>query len=296
MDAGDDDLGDFFSEINKIDDELVPTTTTAAEENVGGSKEDAEMDYVAGVGEMATTTDNTIEITTSEQPVAKKPRGPQVIASAPVLLPAAAVPPTTVYIDGSYSSSSMYSSSSSSSSSSSHMNRTNPVTIGGRYNIESAAPTSSGPTEIPWKPPLPSAAPVPPVVCHSDKTFVRTGAGEVWVDDTLQDWPENDYRIFVGDLGKETSTEMLHKAFQHYKSFAKARVIRKKADNKAKGYGFVSFMDPMDCAKAIREQNGKYLGTRPMKILRSDWKDRDIKEVRKKDNKKRKMKESLGLT
>ena len=176
------------------------------------------------------------------------------------------------------------------------MNRTNPVTIGGRYNIESAAPTSSGPTEIPWKPPLPSAAPVPPVVCHSDKTFVRTGAGEVWVDDTLQDWPENDYRIFVGDLGKETSTEMLHKAFQHYKSFAKARVIRKKADNKAKGYGFVSFMDPMDCAKAIREQNGKYLGTRPMKILRSDWKDRDIKEVRKKDNKKRKMKESLGLT
>lgn len=57
-----------------------------------------------------------------------------------------------------------------------------------------------------------------------DKTFVRTGAGEIWVDDSLKDWPENDYRIFVGDLGKETTTEMLAKIFQAYKSFAKAKV------------------------------------------------------------------------
>ena len=283
----DDDLGDFFSEINKIEEEIAPSATTRSEQHILG-QEHIETNGIKGDDETATEHVN-------EQPVAKKPRGPHVIASAPVLLPAA--PPSTIYIDGSSSSSSssMYATTSSSSSSS-LMNWSNPVTIGGRYNIESTAPTSSGPTEIQWKPPLPSAAPVPPVICHNDKKFVRTGAGEVWVDDTLQDWPENDYRIFVGDLGKETSTEMLHKAFQHYKSFAKARVIRKKADNKAKGFGFVSFMDPMDCAKAIREQNGKYLGTRPMKILRSDWKDRDIKEVKKKDNKKRKMKESLGLT
>lgn len=30
--------------------------------------------------------------------------------------------------------------------------------------------------------------------------------------------------------------------------------------------------------------NGKYLGTRPMKITKSSWKDRDIKEVKKKVN------------
>jgi hypothetical protein len=41
--------------------------------------------------------------------------------------------------------------------------------------------------------------------------------------------------------------------------------------------------------------NGKYLGTRPMKITKSNWKDRDVKEVRKKEDKKRKLKESLGL-
>jgi len=51
----------------------------------------------------------------------------------------------------------------------------------------------------------------------------------------------------------------------------------------------------MDCAKAIREQNGKYLGPRPMKISKSSWKERDIKEVKKKENKKRKMMEDLGL-
>lgn len=57
----------------------------------------------------------------------------------------------------------------------------------------------------------------------------------------------------------------------------------------------MSFLDPMDCAKAIREMNGKYIGTRPMKIRKSTWKDRDIKEVSKKETKKRKMEESLGL-
>jgi RNA recognition motif-containing protein len=40
------------------------------------------------------------------------------------------------------------------------------------------------------------------------------------------------------------------------------QVIRTKGENKARGFGFVSFLDPMDCAKAIREMNGKYLGSR----------------------------------
>jgi hypothetical protein len=54
--------------------------------------------------------------------------------------------------------------------------------------------------------------------------FVRKAADEVWVDDSLQDWPENDFRIFVGDLAKDVTTDMLTKAFQGYKSFAKAKV------------------------------------------------------------------------
>eukprot|EP01034_Spumella_vulgaris_P022100 gene22100-28199_t len=135
----------------------------------------------------------------------------------------------------------------------------------------------------------------PPQVPRSDKIFVRKAADETWVDESLQEWPENDYRIFVGDLAKEVNTEHLAKHFQQYKSFAKAKVIRTKFESKARGFGFVSFLDPMDCAKAIREQNGKYLQSRPMKITKSSWKDRDLKEVQKKDNKKRKMEQSLGL-
>jgi RNA recognition motif-containing protein len=112
-----------------------------------------------------------------------------------------------------------------------------------------------------------------------NKKFVRAGGGEVWVDNTLNEWPENDFRIFVGDLGKEVTNESLGKAFQHYKSFAKAKVVKSKLENKGRGYGFVSFLDPMDCAKAIREMNGKYLGSRPMSIRKSTWKDRDMEEV-----------------
>ncbi len=42
-----------------------------------------------------------------------------------------------------------------------------------------------------------------PFIPVQNKKFVRTGAGETWVDPTLNEWPENDYRLFVGDLGNE---------------------------------------------------------------------------------------------
>ena len=38
--------------------------------------------------------------------------------------------------------------------------------------------------------------------------------------------------------------------------------------------GFVSFMDPNDMLKAIKEMNYKYVGNRPIRVLRSKWKDR----------------------
>lgn len=91
---------------------------------------------------------------------------------------------------------------------------------------------------------------------------MRTGGGDVWVDPTLNEWPENDFRLFVGDLGNEVTTDALARQFQDYKSFAKAKVVRGGWNSKSRGYGFVSFLDPFDCAKALREQNGKYLGNR----------------------------------
>lgn len=161
------------------------------------------------------------------------------------------------------------------------------------YDTNSQFATSYQTTTT-FKAPLPPAVVAPPQVPRQDKIFVRKAADETWVDETLQEWPDNDYRIFVGDIAKEVSTEMLAKQFQHYASYAKAKVIyficsvlqrfpqlyvesmdykanlvfsivqviRTKAENKARGFGFVSFLDPMDCAKAIREMNGKYLASR----------------------------------
>jgi hypothetical protein len=58
----------------------------------------------------------------------------------------------------------------------------------------------------------------------SKKAVVREAAGQRWVDPTLAEWPENDFRIFVGDLGNEVNDEALSKAFSRYPSFAKAKV------------------------------------------------------------------------
>jgi RNA recognition motif-containing protein len=52
------------------------------------------------------------------------------------------------------------------------------------------------------------------------------------------------------------------------------QVVRDKRTNKSKGYGFVSFLDGNDFAKAMREMNGKYIGNRPCKLRKSSWEER----------------------
>ena len=61
------------------------------------------------------------------------------------------------------------------------------------------------------------------------RSHTRMGAdGSVWVDKTLDDWPENDWRLFAGDLGNEVTDDLLSRAFSKYASFAKAKVVRDK--------------------------------------------------------------------
>eukprot|EP00916_Digyalum_oweni_P019244 GHVL01032045.1.p1 GENE.GHVL01032045.1~~GHVL01032045.1.p1 ORF type:complete len:214 (-),score=46.44 GHVL01032045.1:288-929(-) len=105
---------------------------------------------------------------------------------------------------------------------------------------------------------------------------LRKSAGQIWSDTTLDDWPSNDFRLFCGDLGNEVTDELLASHFRKYKSFNKSRVIRDKRTGKSKGYGFVSFSDPEDMMKGLREMNQKYVGNRPIKLKKSEWKDREI--------------------
>jgi len=82
-------------------------------------------------------------------------------------------------------------------------------------------------------------------------------------------------------LGNEVNDDVLAHAFQKYPSFQKARVVRDGRSQKTKGYGFVSFRDPWDMTKALREMNGKYVGNRPIKVRKSTSADRMLTEEHK---------------
>ena len=69
----------------------------------------------------------------------------------------------------------------------------------------------------------------------------------------------DDFRIFCGDLGNDVTDELLTRYFSHFASFVKAKVVRDKRTNKSKGYGFISFSDPQDYIRAMKEMNGEYL-------------------------------------
>mmetsp|Transcript_3096 Transcript_3096/g.4208 ORF Transcript_3096/g.4208 Transcript_3096/m.4208 type:complete len:296 (-) Transcript_3096:135-1022(-) len=120
---------------------------------------------------------------------------------------------------------------------------------------------------------------------NKKKKNMRTAAGEIWEDKSLSEWPENDFRLFCGDLGNEVNDTVLAKAFAKYSSFAKAKVIRNKRTQKSKGYGFASFLDPFDAAAALREVAGKYVGNRPIKLRRSSWQQRALNDTTMKKRK-----------
>lgn len=106
------------------------------------------------------------------------------------------------------------------------------------------------------------------------KKFIRSAGGTTWEDPTLAEWDPDDYRVFVGDLGNDVTDELLKNTFKQYPSFVKAKVVRDKRTGKPKGYGFISFKDAQDYVKAIKEWDGEYLGCRPIKLRKSQWKDR----------------------
>ncbi|KAL7099031.1 hypothetical protein ACP275_09G056600 [Erythranthe tilingii] len=132
---------------------------------------------------------------------------------------------------------------------------------------------------------------------HKTETFnkrnpiPRKAAGHTWVDPTLAEWPENDYRLFFGNLRNEVNDDILSKAFSKYPFFNRAKVVREKHLGKTKGYGFVSFSNQADLVATLKEMNGKYVGNRPIQLKKSDWKartDTEAVETQKHSQKKTK--------
>lgn len=66
-----------------------------------------------------------------------------------------------------------------------------------------------------------------------------------------------DFRLFVGNLGREINDHTLSVPFMQYPSFIKARVIKNRQTSMSRGcYGFVSFADSADYLRAVKELNG----------------------------------------
>lgn len=148
--------------------------------------------------------------------------------------------------------------------------------------------------------PMPPPPPPPPPPADAQqnslpkKPVKRIAAGKVWVDAKLAEWPDNDFRIFVGNLGADVNDTKLYEHFAKYASIAKARVICD-AKQVSKGYGFVSFLQPLDCAKAIREMDQTWLGSRPIRVKRSDWKEHNLNRVVKQNKKQSKQRRRHGM-
>lgn len=69
---------------------------------------------------------------------------------------------------------------------------------------------------------------------------------------------------------------MLRTAFAAYPSLTNSRVVKDRKTGHHKGYGFIAFSDAGDYARAMKEMNGKYVGSKPIKMTRSSWKDRNF--------------------
>ncbi|KAI5639947.1 RNA recognition motif domain-containing protein [Phthorimaea operculella] len=160
-------------------------------------------------------------------------------------------------------------------------------------------PPKPEPAPKPPTPPPVAVAPTPLPVTVTTETVVpkakkekknrkvvRTAGGQVWEDVTLLDWPDDDFRMFCGDLGNDVTDELLTRTFGKFASFQRAKVVRDKRTNKSKGFGFVSFKDPGDFIKAMKEMDGRYVGSRPIKLRKSTWKNRSLDIVRKKEKEK----------
>jgi len=126
------------------------------------------------------------------------------------------------------------------------------------------------------KDPEPINLPKLPNVNKRKAKLMRKAGDDVWLDETLEQWPENDFRIFCGNMGNEVNDEVLSNAFKKYGSFAKAKIVRDKKTLKSKGFGFVSLTNVDDYIRAMREMQGKYVGNRPITLKKSDWKDKSV--------------------
>uniref|UniRef100_A0A8R1DR20 RRM domain-containing protein n=2 Tax=Caenorhabditis japonica TaxID=281687 RepID=A0A8R1DR20_CAEJA len=76
------------------------------------------------------------------------------------------------------------------------------------------------------------------------------------------------FHVFVGDLSKDVSNDLLKSSFLKFGEVSEAKVIRDSQTQKSKGYGFVTFPNKQHAESAIAGMNGKWIGKR---AVRTNW-------------------------
>ncbi|GAX81410.1 hypothetical protein CEUSTIGMA_g8840.t1 [Chlamydomonas eustigma] len=77
----------------------------------------------------------------------------------------------------------------------------------------------------------------------------------------------NDFSIFVGDLGPEIDDVYLLQFFQaYYASARSAKVIIDPTTGRSKGYGFVRFIVETERDRSLTEMNGVFVGSRAIRV------------------------------
>lgn len=107
---------------------------------------------------------------------------------------------------------------------------------------------------------------------------LRQNGNKVWNDETMSEWPENDYRIMVKQLPVDATDNQLYNFFKEkFKSCAKARVIY---DSSGRGqrYGFVSFMDVEDYISVLKNMSRCFFLSKEIELLPSEWKKKNARK------------------
>ena len=81
-------------------------------------------------------------------------------------------------------------------------------------------------------------------------------------------------KIFVGGLAWATTSDSLRAAFEGCGTIVEAKVVDDRETGRSRGFGFVTFADAADCAKAIQTMNGATLDGRELRVNEAENKPR----------------------
>jgi nucleolin len=92
--------------------------------------------------------------------------------------------------------------------------------------------------------------------------------------------------LFVGNLSWNVDDEWLYREFEEFGEISGARVISDKATGRSKGFGYVDFTNPANCAAALKAKKGAMIDGREANVDFSTPRDNNAPKERANDRAK----------